>query len=110
MKVALLNEKILIQKAFVSSDAIGNRKNTWEDYHSCFATISGEGGPEKNAAGMTVDVSDIVFTIRWCKKVSELESTGYRVVFHDEIYNILVIDHMNYKKKSIKLKCQKVRR
>ena len=55
MKVTLLNEKILIQKAFVSSDAIENRKNTWEDYHSCFATISGEGGTEANVAGMTVD-------------------------------------------------------
>ena len=110
MKVALLNEKILVQKAFVSSDAIGNRKNTWEDYHLCFATISGEDGPEISVAGMTVDVSDIAFTVRWCEKVSEIESTGYRIIFRDEIYNIRVIDHMNFKKKSIKLKCQKVRR
>ena len=35
MKVALLNEKILIQKAVVITDEIGNRKNTWEDYFSC---------------------------------------------------------------------------
>ena len=110
MKVALLNEKILIQKAVVYADAIGSRKNAWEDYHSCFATLGGEGGSETNAAGKTVDVSDIAFTIRWCEKVSEIESTRYRVIFHDEIYNILVIDHMNFKKKSIKLKCQKVRR
>ena len=42
MKISLLNEKILFQKGVVVSDAIGNRKNAWEDYYSCFATIGGE--------------------------------------------------------------------
>ena len=46
MKAALLNEKIVIQKNTVVADAIGNRKNVWEDYYSCFATIGGEGGNE----------------------------------------------------------------
>ena len=55
MKVSLLNEKILLQKSVVMSDAIGNRKNAWEDYYSCFATIGGEGGKEKAEAGQTVD-------------------------------------------------------
>lgn len=110
MKVALLNEKIQIQKAVVTTDAIGNRKNTWEDYFSCYATISGESGSEANAAGMTVEDVDITFTVRWCKSVSLVHSARYRIIFHDEIYNICVVDHMNYKKKSIKMKCQKVRR
>ena len=110
MKVALLNEKILIQKAVVTTDAIGNRKNTWEDYFSCYATISGESGSEANATGMTLEDVDITFTVRWCKSVSLVHSARYRIIFHDEIYNICVVDHMNYKKKSIKMKCQKVRR
>ena len=110
MKVSFLNEKILFQKSTVVSDAIGNRKNAWEDYYSCYATISGESGSETNAAGMTVEEVDITFTVRWCKLVSLVHSAGYRIIFHDEIYNIRVVDHMNYKKKSIKMKCQKVRR
>lgn len=110
MKVALLNEKILFQKSAVVSDSIGNRKNAWEDYYSCFATIGGESGSETNTAGITVEDTDITFTVRWCKSVSLVHSTGYRIIFHDEIYNIRVVDHMNYKKKSIKMKCQKARR
>ena len=47
MKVSLLNEKIIFQKSVVAADAIGNRKNVWKDYYSCFATIGGEGGNEK---------------------------------------------------------------
>lgn len=110
MKISLLNEKILIQKAVVKADVIGNRKNAWEDYLTCFATISGESGKEVSTAGTTVEDADIAFTVRWCGDISEVNSTGYRIVFRNEIYNILLIDHMNYKKKSIKLKCRKVRR
>ena len=110
MKISLLNEKILIQRAVVSSDGIGNRKNIWEDYFSCYATVSGESGSEKNTAGMTVEDTDISFTVRWCKAVSSVSSTGYRILFCGEIYNIRLVDHMNYKKKSVKFKCQKVRR
>ncbi len=110
MKIALFNERITIQKAVVTVDGIGNRKNSWEDYYSCFATISGENGTEREVAGTTVEQSDIAFTVRWCSTVSEISSTGYRIMFHGEIYNILLIDHKNFKKKSLKFKCQKVRR
>lgn len=110
MKVSLLNEKILFQKSAVISDAIGNRKNTWEDYHSCFATISGEGGTEKSEAGLTVSDSDISFSVRYCKAVEVITSDEYRILFRGVIYNIIAIDHMNYKKRSVKFKCQRVRR
>ena len=81
MRVALLNEKIIIQKAVVTADEIGNRKNSWEDYYSCYATVSGEDGTEKNVAGNTVEHSDIDFTVRWCTATSEVSSTGYRILF-----------------------------
>lgn len=110
MKVALLNEKILIQRTVVTSDEIGNRKNVWEDYFSCFATISGEGGDEQLEAGQNLNRVNVSFTVRWCSALSDIDTTGYRIVFHGEIYNILAVDHMNYKKKSLKFKCQKVRR
>lgn len=110
MKIALLNEKILFQKSIVVSDAIGNRKNAWEDYYSCFATIGGEGGSEKSEAGQTVDDASITFTVRYCSRLVDIMSTGFRILFRGEIYNILAIDHRNYKKKSLKLRCEKVRR
>ena len=110
MKVSLLNEKILFQKSVVVSDAIGNRKNVWEDYYSCFATIGGEGGNEKSEAGQTVDDASITFNVRYCSQLVDIMSTGFRILFRGEIYNILSVDHMNYKKKSLKFRCEKVRR
>lgn len=110
MNVALLNVKINIEKNSVVVDEIGNRRNTWENYYKCFATVSGEGGRESSIAGTMVDDSDISFSLRFCQKTAVINNTEYRVIFGGEIYNILSVDHMNYKKKSIKLKCQKVRR
>ena len=49
MEIDLLNVKVTFQKNSVVSDSIGNRKNVWEDYYTCHATVSGEGGQEKAA-------------------------------------------------------------
>lgn len=110
MDIALLNVKIKIEKNVVVVDEIGNRKNAWTEYYSCFATVGGEGGRETFVIGTIVDDSDISFSIRYCKRASFINNTEYRVLFNGEIYNIVAVDHMNYKKKSLKLRCQKARR
>lgn len=107
MNIALLSEQILIQKSEVTSDAIGNRISTWKEYFSCYATVSSESPKEETAAGATWDESMIDFTIRWCKETETLRSKGYRVIFRDVVYSIEGVDHMNFKKKAIKLHCKR---
>ena len=50
MEIALLNVKITFQKNSVVADDIGNRRNIWEDYYTCHATVSGEGGAGKGGS------------------------------------------------------------
>ena len=110
MNIALLNTRITIQKNEVTVDAIGNHKNTWTHWYHCYATVSNESPDEAAQAGMTVDNTKVEFTIRWCRNAAAITPETYRVIFFGEVYNILGVDHMNFKKKSVKLKCQKVRR
>ena len=110
MEISLLNVKMTFQKNSVVADDIGNRRNAWEDYYTCHATVSGEGGNEKAAAGLTVVDSDIAFTIRFCKRAAEVTADGFRILFGGEIYNIVAVDHMNYRKKALKFRCEKTRR
>lgn len=110
MNVALLNTKIMIQKTVVMTDEIGNHKNAWVDYFSCYATISGENGNEEHKAGTTLESVSIAFTIRYSSETSVISPTLHRVIFNGEIYNITNVDHMNYKKKCLKLSCEKERR
>ena len=115
MNIALLNVMITIQKNTTVVDEIGNHTNEWDDFYSCHATVSGTSAGGKdgalgNEAGQETDSSDLSFTIRFCQRSSLINVTEYRVLFHDEIYEITGIDYMNFKKKSLKLKCRKVRR
>ena len=110
MEISLLNVKVTFQKNSVVADDIGNRRNVWEDYYTCHATVSGEGGNEKAAAGLTIVDSDIAFTIRFCKRAAEVTADGFRILFGSEIYNIVAVDHMNYRKKALKFRCKKARR
>ncbi len=110
MKVSLLNERITIEKSKIEVDKIGNHKNVWSKYYSCHATISSESPKEETSSGAIWDESKIDFTIRYSKEVSVLSSTYYRVIFHNDIYEIEGIDHMNYRKKSLKLHCKRCER
>ena len=110
MDIALLNVRITVQKNTVTVDKIGNHKNEWTDYYSCYATASGESPSENTDAGTVVDNSKIDFTVRYCKSVSAGDYKGCREIYNGQIYNILGIDHKNFKKRAVKLKCQKVRR
>ena len=48
MKIEMLNVRIFISKNTVAADAIGNRKNVWQPYYTCYATVSAEGGKQRN--------------------------------------------------------------
>lgn len=110
MDISLLNVRIQIEENRVAVDSIGNHTATWRPYYSCYATVSGEGGKEMTTAGMIVDDSTVDFSIRWCKKAAAIVPTSHRVVFGGVLYNIESVDHMGYKRKSIKLRCRKARR
>ena len=110
MNIALLNVRIEIQKNTVFTDRYGNHKNEWLPYLSCYATVSGEAPTQDTEAGQTIDDSRIDFTLRWFTASSVINSTNYRVLYKDELYDILGVNHMNCKNKSVKLLCRKVRR
>ena len=113
MDVAAMNARIMFQKNETVSDAIGNHTNTWADYYSCHATISasqGKSSAESEAAGQTVAHPDISFTVRFCRKVKAVDTTGFRILWDGGIYDILKVDHLNNKKHALKFKCGKAGR
>lgn len=113
MDIGALNERIMFQKSSVVTDNIGNHKNVWSDYYSCFATISdstGKSNAEETEAGHTSDTSDISFTVRYCKKVMAVTVTEFRILWRGSIYNIQKTDHLNMKKHALKFRCEKAER
>jgi len=113
MDVAALRSKVTFQKNETVTDKYGNHKNAWTDYYTCFATIGGEGlasSKEEQVAGTTVEDFSMTVTVRYCAKTAVITSTGYRIVFNGEFYNIENIDHLNYRKRALKFMCREERR
>lgn len=104
-----LNEIITIQKNSVTTDQYGNHKNVWTDYFICHA-YADTYLKEEEAEVTTSDERSITFEVRYCSELAGITSTGYRVLFHDENYNIESVDMMNWKRKTIRLKCRKEKR
>lgn len=92
------------------TDSIGNRTDVWTNWYTCRATLSGESGSEENVAGQTVDGTSCAFTVRYCSNVKYVNSEEYRVIYNGEIYNITGVDHLNNRRKAIKLRCSKAGR
>lgn len=106
MEISKLNERIVIEKNAVTVDAIGNHRNTWTHYFSCYAYASTYQTEEKEEATATEERS-VTFTVRWCSETSAVTSTGFRVRFRGEAYDIESVDLMNYQKKEVRFKCKR---
>lgn len=110
MKIELLNVIIEIQMHVVVTGKYANRRNEWVPYYTCHATVSAESPKENSEAGLIIDGSKVDFTVRYCKAAQAVTSTEYRILFDGNPYNILGVDHMNYKRRAIKFLCQRVDR
>ena len=64
-----------------------------------------EGGDE-----VITEERSVIFETRFCPELAEVTSTGYRIMFHGERYNIVSVDTMNYSRKSIRFVCRREKR
>lgn len=105
MDISKLNQRILIQKAISKTDEVGNVIQQWQDFYSCFASVNTAGGKERQK-GDTEEWHKVFFTVRFCKRLAELSSVEYRVVFRGNFYNIVQVDFADYGGKTVKIKAE----
>ena len=99
MDISKLNQRILIQKGNTQTDDVGNVLRQWQDFYSCFASIKTTGGKERQK-GDTEEQQTVSFTVRFCKKLSELSAVDYRIMFRGKNYNIVQVDFADYDSKT----------
>ena len=106
MEISKLNERIAIEKNAVTVDSIGNHKNTWTRYFSCYAYASTYQAEEKEGE-VSSEERSVTFTVRWCSETAAVTSTGFRVRFRGEAYDIESVDLMNYRTREVRFKCRR---
>lgn len=110
MDISKLRSRITIQQAVVQKDAIGNHTNAWVDFWSCTAYANLASGKEYGAAGQTLGSDTLVFEVRWCERLRDLDSTKFRILFGGSIYNIVTVDDVQFRHEKLKLTAQRERR
>ena len=108
-RIARKNGRITFQKNSISSDVYMNRVRTWTDYFSCFAYASTFNDPESGNE-VTYEERQVTFECRYCPELAAVTSTGYRICFAGEYYNIESVDMMNYQNRLIRFSCRRDKR
>ena len=108
-RIARKNVRITFQKNETYSDKYKNRLQRWTDYFACFAYASTYAA-EEDGDVVPMDDRRITFEVRYCPELAAIDSTGYRILFMEERYNIISVDLMNYQKRSIRFTCTKEKR
>lgn len=105
-KIARFNEKITFQKCAVYEDRYKNHRQRWEDFFTCHTYASTYSG-EEDEGEVTHENRVVTFETRFCSELKDVTSTGYRILFHGEIYDIEYVDSMNYQNRTMKFKARR---
>lgn len=108
--IELMRERILIQKNMAEKDRNGNHILKWEDHYSCYCYANNLSGKEYWEASKVNAQTELVFIIRYCSEVKDLDSEHYRIMFRGKIYNISFVDNVQYKNKTLKIRASEVKR
>mgnify|MGYP000635895033 CR=1 FL=1 len=50
----------------------------------------------------TLSEDTLVFILRWCEKLREINKKQYRILFENEVYNIICVDDVQFTHKKLK--------
>ncbi|MDE5620343.1 MAG: phage head closure protein [Ruminococcus sp.] len=86
------NKKIVFQVLRNTSDKIGNDVQEWEDFFTAWAYVNGTGGREYYSAAQVNSQNDMIFKIRYSRKIADFLSSEIRIVYNNKIFDVKHID------------------
>jgi SPP1 family predicted phage head-tail adaptor len=94
MEFAKLNQRIILLEHRAVKDEIGNHITKWEEICSMWAKaeVSNlQSSSEKTDSGVVKENRTIVFTVRQNPYLININSTTHRILFREQIYNIISV-------------------
>ena len=85
-------KKIEIQALSETVDDIGQRIPEWKTVFNPWASANCVGGREYYQAAQTNSENDMIFKIRYSKKVSDCKTSEIRIIYNGKTYNVKHID------------------
>ena len=102
MEIGNLNQRITILEHRTVIDEIGNHITKWEETFSLWSKVAVKTASETTDAGVTKEIQKLEFLVRQSPATLNINSTNFRILFRNNIYNVTGItslyDHNNYMK------------
>nr|DAY87676.1 MAG TPA: Putative head tail adaptor [Caudoviricetes sp.] len=102
MEIGNLNQRITILEHRTVVDEIGNHITKWEENFSLWAKVTVKTATETTDAEVVKEVQKLEFLVRQSPASLNINSTNFRILFRNNIYNVTGItplyDHNNYMK------------
>ena len=94
MEIGNMNQRISILENHTKVDEVGNHLNVWEEISSCWAEVrvrNLQSSSEKTNTGVTREIRTIIFIIRQSPSLACINSTTHKILFRNQIYNIISV-------------------
>lgn len=88
-------KKIEIQAMLETTDEIGQKIQEWKTIFHPWASVNGTGGREYYKAAQVNSENDMIFRIRYSKKIADYLTSEMRIVYNNKIYNVKHIEDFN---------------
>lgn len=89
------NKKIEVQLLTETEDEIKQQITGWVTFFRPWAEVKCTGGREYYAAAQVNSENDMMFKIRWSRKIAGKLTSELRIVYSGIIYNVVHIEDVN---------------
>lgn len=104
MKAGRLRHRVTIQKATVTQDGSGQPVETWSNMEDIYAQVEQVSGRELVLAKQVSPDTTHLITIRYALHVDSIK----RVKFGSRVFNVLNVNHIENRQRTIELLCREV--
>ncbi|KOC32549.1 phage head closure protein [Clostridium botulinum] len=104
VNISDFNKKIVIEKLTIVTTKNNFDTEEWVSYATPWTSINNLYGREFWAAKAVNKEDTVIFTVRYSKKIADINKENYRIKFKDKIFNIIFIDNVKYENRLIKIK------
>lgn len=81
-------KKVEIQALSQSVDEIGQVIQSWKTVLSAWAEIENTGGREYYSAKQVNSENDVVFKVRYSRKIADFLTSEVRILYNGKVYNV----------------------
>ncbi|HFI0464905.1 TPA: head-tail adaptor protein [Streptococcus suis] len=101
MRIAPLRERVTFYQRQITMDEIGNESSSFQDLFSRWCSVRLLSESESDGAASIKTDKRLRFTLRYDPMILSLDTKMTRLIYHNQSYNITLIDGMTYPREII---------